>query len=342
LRKIGNGKKKWISVLVLATAVFAMAATSAYGASAIDLNAKATITLKQQMDSSELSAKTYEIPVYKVADVDVTGKYTLTKDFHTDALAGIESVTSETASSEWDAFAQAAKEAVAAAAKTSAIEPAITLTVSEGTASANDIAVGLYLADVPTITTDDYEYVASPLLIAVPGNNYTATGNDDWSYDVSNELKFARNDRYGDLVINKSIDTFNGALGNVSFVFKVTAVKDYAYTDVTTDPKTVYSNVISVDFSAAGTQSVTIEDIPAGAEVTVTEVYSGANYTAAGTAAASTAIVADETVTVSFTNTYDNTLISGGSAVVNNFSYDDGWTWTEYIDDEAVTSSATE
>jgi hypothetical protein len=326
---------------VLAVAVVAMAATSAYGASAIDLNAKASITLKPQTDNwSELNAQNYEVPIYKVADVDVTGKYTLTDAFQ--SLTEIESVTSDTKSSEWDDFAKDAKEVVDTAA--TAIDPYDTLIVEDGTASTN-VGVGLYLANVPTITTANYEYVSSPLLIAVPGNDYYTTGDDDWIYDVSNELKFERNDRYGDLVINKSIDTFNEALGNVSFVFKVTAVKDYAITEGSTDPKTVYSNVISLDFSSVGSESYTITDIPAGAEVTVTEVYSGANYSAAGASAQSTDITADETAVVSFTNTYDNTLVTGGSAVVNNFSYDEEnnrWNWTEYIDGEKVPPSGAE
>jgi hypothetical protein len=351
VRKNWNGKKKCISVLVLAVAVVAMAATSAYGASAIDTDAEGSITLKQQMECTELSGEIYDVPLYLVATVDATGKYTLTKDFDVDELSEIESVNSDTTASEWEALAAAAKAVVGEDPETSQIVRDTTVSVTGGEGTIAGLKLGLYLAYVPTRTTDTYVYVADPLLIAVPGNNYgtlDADGNeitdDGWLYNVENNLKFSREDRYGNLTISKTIDTFNTSLGNASFVFQVTAVKDYKYTDETTDPQTVYNNVVSIDFSAAGTKSVPIEGIPAGAKVTVTEVYSGANYSAAGASAQSTDITADQTAVVSFANTYDNTLITGGNAVVNNFSYDEekGWTWTEYIDDEVINSSATE
>ena len=40
----------------------------------------------------------------------------------------------------------------------------------------------------------------------------------------------------------------------------------------------VYSNVESITFTAAGQESVILDRIPAGAQVTVTEVYSGSSY----------------------------------------------------------------
>jgi hypothetical protein len=350
VRKIWSGKRKSISVLVLAVAVVALAAASAYGASAIDLAAEGSITLKQQMECTELSKETYDVPLYLVATVDATGRYTLTEDFDVKELQGIPSVSSDASNDTWKKFAAAAKAVVGVTPETgSRIQPDATAQVVGGAAKVTGLRLGLYLADVPTITTDTYVYVADPLLIAVPGNNYgTRDGNgnvitaDGWLYDVTNNLKFSRQDRYGNLTISKTIDTFNASLGNASFVFSITAEKDYAYTDISLDRKTVYNNVVSIDFSEAGTQSVTIEGIPAGARVRVTEVYSGANYSADGATAQSTDITADETVAVSFANTYDHTLITGGSAVVNHFSYDDGWTWTEYIDGADVTPSEAE
>jgi hypothetical protein len=380
VKKIWNGKKKCISVLVLAFAVFAMAFTSAYGASGIDLNQTGKITLEltpEQSQWAELATKTYEVPLYLVAKVNVSGKYTLTDDFkNADSLKGIASVTNKTTAEEWSNFAAAAKEVVDEASKTSSkINQTATASVSGGTATVPDLTPGLYLADVPTITTDTYEYAAAPLLIAVPGNNYgtqnadgSMNNNDDWQYEVTNVLKFERNDRYGDLVIKKTIDTLNTSLGNVSFVFQVTAEKDYAYTAGTSDPtnvKTVYNNVVSIDFSADEdfvtdegkiTKSVTIKNIPAGAEVTVTEVYSGANYTEVvdgdtGKTATITAKIDDpdyKPAKVEFSNTYNNTLIAGGTAVVNHFSYSVGttgtagsWKWTETIGGEDVTPTST-
>ena len=66
----------------------------------------------------------------------------------------------------------------------------------------------------------------------------------------------------------------------------------------------------------------------------VTEVYSGSNYEISTDATLTTAIVADEAVEVSFTNTHDGGQ-NGGTGLVNTFTYNDG-EWTH----SASTSSA--
>jgi hypothetical protein len=357
VKKFWIGKKKCISVLVLAAMLVAMAATSAYGAIGIDLNQTGEITLTQQMDCTELQQQTYYVWLYKVADVNVSGKYDLVGSFDTVDLQGIESVTSETDNDTWKGYAQAAKDVVGADPENSTVTADKKIEVKNGTAEAADLALGLYLAYVPDVKTETYVYVADPLLIAVPGNNYrtkdasgTVSDNDSWRYSVTNALKFERQDLYGNLVISKTVDTLNSSLGNVSFVFQVTAKKDYAYTDQSQDIKTVYNNVVSIDFSQKRTESVTIPNIPAGAEVTVTEVYSGANYTVGGEAVQTVpSLVAETDNTVKFSNTYNDTLTSVGTAVVNHFSYDadaadgmDPWTWTEYIGDQAVNTPVSE
>ena len=107
----------------------------------------------------------------------------------------------------------------------------------------------------------------------------------------------------------------------------------------------MYSDVVSLVFDAAGTKSVTIENIPAGAQVTVTEVYSGASYSLTADTAQTqqVQIVADgeegAPVSVSFENEYNESL-NGGSSVENHFNYtepadpaDTGtWSWEQRID----------
>ena len=104
--------------------------------------------------------------------------------------------------------------------------------------------------------------------------------------------------------------------------------------------------VVSISFDAAGKKQVLVENIPAGAEVTVTEVYSGGSYAPVdGANRFETVIVADEVVedelrtetvaAVTFENEYDDRL-NGGSGVVNHFEEDvineetglKGWKWT--------------
>ena len=96
---------------------------------------------------------------------------------------------------------------------------------------------------------------------------------------------------------------------------------------------TVYSNVVSTTHSSAGTKAAIADHIPAGAKVTVTEVYSGAGYRLVSEPQQTAEISADEIVTVEFDNTYDHGL-NPGYGVTNHFDYDEdeGWQWTQLPD----------
>ena len=95
-----------------------------------------------------------------------------------------------------------------------------------------------------------------------------------------------------------------------------------------------------IRFNGAGTQSVVVDRIPVGAQVTVTEVYSGASYTPEGEVVQKATIVAQQLVdagqavaaTVSFNNKYDDRLIPG-TGVVNLFAppqeEGDDWNWSQ-------------
>ena len=89
-------------------------------------------------------------------------------------------------------------------------------------------------------------------------------------------------------------------------------------------------------FTAAGSNTITLEHIPAGLTVTVTEIYSGASYVVEGkdsdtaliwSGAAVSAGVSGE-ASVTFTNRYDGGN-RGGYGVTNRFESDGngGWTW---------------
>ena len=101
----------------------------------------------------------------------------------------------------------------------------------------------------------------------------------------------------------------------------------------------VYSDTVTLTFTEAGSKSYVIEGIPAGAQVTVTEIYTGTTYTLVapeGTdGTQNTVIQAGSTSSVSFTNDYTPTD-KGGGAVINQFRYEDGegWGWTKIPDDE--------
>lgn len=198
---------------------------------------------------------------------------------------------------------------------------------------------GMYLILADPVKSANYTYNFKPYLISVPTNYYadgTPNATDDsWIYNVKVGLKPEQEERYGRLQITKNLTDFNDRLGSdASFIFEVKAEKD---------GRIVYSDVVRLGFTGAGSQSVTIGPeagdgvdvigkIPAGSKVTVTEVYSGASYEADSevqTVNVMAAYEADQNnvVTVSFTNHY-NGGINGGSSVVNHFEYDaEGENW---------------
>ena len=174
-----------------------------------------------------------------------------------------------------------------------------------------DLSTGLYLIAARDVESPQYIYSFTPYLVSLPGNDYGQEGApDDWKYEVTVSLKPSREDRYGDLEIIKSLKTFNSTLGGADFIFSIEAEKDGVI---------VYSDVKSIVFDGAGTKSIKIaEQIPAGAVVTVTEVYSGASYEVISDLTQTETIIAEETVSVNFTNDYNDGL-NGGTSVVNHF-----------------------
>lgn len=80
--------------------------------------------------------------------------------------------------------------------------------------------------------------------------------------------------------------------------------------------------MVALNFDAPGQKSLTVTGIPAGAQVTVTEIYTGAGYQAVGAASQTRQTEADRAVQVSFENEYDGSLRGGGPAVVNHFTYE--------------------
>ena len=197
--------------------------------------------------------------------------------------------------------------------------------------SLEEVPPAMYLIMAEDVKASNYMYSFKPYLISVPTNGYAdgTADSDDWIYDVKVGLKPEQEERYGRLRITKNLSDFNASLGDkASFIFEVRAEKD---------GDLVYSDVVQLDFTGAGQNTVTIGPeeadgvdvvgkIPAGSTVTVTEVYSGASYEAAtDTVRLDHPMQAyDEehgvAENVSFTTTY-NGGINGGSGVVNHFEY---------------------
>jgi hypothetical protein len=307
----------------------------AYAATGIDTDAECSLTF--YIDGSNFAELTQPgvnvvVNLYKTADVDISGKY---RDISGFEDLELDSVDSQTTAETWTEKAAKALEIVKAQAMSPdekvEIQPSDTLS-----ATVEDLSAGMYLVEAETAVSENYEYSFTPYLVALPNNYYDTTGSDDWVYEDRSEitLKAEENDRYGDLVIQKTLPVMNASLGNASFVFQIEAVKE---------GEKVYSDVVAMTFDQAGTDSITVEKIPAGAQVTVTEVYSGASYTASGGTERTAQIVANydlegtktgTPVSVAFTNDYKNGTV-GGNGVINHFENTAGedesanWQWTQ-------------
>lgn len=323
-----NKRLKQGSTFLLAVALTFPLLTlpGAKAASAIDTDAECSIEFDISGNSSELLSASIPVNLYKVASVDVSGNYTATGTFAKLDLSSVSADNLDTAAATWSERAAEAKKLLK-----DDTEPTTTVTLTQGRGTATGLKTGLYLVDTPKVITTNYTYTFTPYLVSLPTNNYYS-GNgasDDWIYDLTKEhnsavgLKPEQHVRYGNLVINKELVDHNATFGNnATFVFQI---------DITTLDKKTETRIEELTFNAAGSDSVTIEKIPAGSTVTVTEVYSGASYKLTSENKVKATIVANdekeagqagETAVVSFTNEHDGRT-NGGYGVKNNFKLDE-------------------
>lgn len=305
-------------LLALALAFPLLTLPGARAANAIETDRKCSVSFSVSGEGNELADAGTDIKVnlYKVADVDVSGNYTATKDFTGLDVSSVRADNND-AASEWAARAKEAQKLLK-----DSVKPTATVTLAAGTGSLADLATGLYLVDTPEVVTTNYTYTFTPYLVSLPTNNYYSNGNDTWIYDLTDTnavgLKPEEHARYGDLKINKTLAHHNATTGKkATFVFKI---------EITPLKGKTETRIESLDFEAAGDSSVTITKIPAGATVTVKEEYSGASYKLTSANDQTTKIIATDEkgapVSVSFTNDVDDNM-NGGYGVKNNFKLDE-------------------
>ena len=316
-------------LLALALAFPLLTLPGARAANAIETDRKCSVSFSVSGEGNELADPGTDIKVnlYKVADVDVSGNYTATGAFTELDVSSVRADNND-AASEWAERAKKAKEKLS-----DSVKPVETVTLTGGIGNKGGLDTGLYLVDTPEVVTTNYTYTFTPYLVSLPTNNYYSSGNDDWIYALTDTnaigLKPEEHARYGDLVINKTLANHNATTGKkATFVFQI---------DITPlkSDKTE-TRIESLDFEAAGNSSVTITKIPAGAKVTVKEVYSGASYKLTSANDQKPTIVATdrgakvEPASVSFTNDIEDNM-NGGYGVRNNFKLDeyDQYQYTE-------------
>lgn len=300
---------------------------------AIEVEVERECSLTFELDTKYEELNTLEIPVnlYQVAEIAPDGSYTETTGFE---VLDLGSISDKTDADEWTTKAETAYGVLTESQEE--IAPTKTATLTPDNRSITGLPTGMYLVVADRVESPWYFYDFIPYLISLPNNYYYTPEegqepSDAWVYDITVGLKSGRTDRFGDLVITKTLNSYNETIGGASFVFQIEGTKE---------GKPMNGRVVSLVFDGPGTKSVLVEDIPAGTVVTVTEVYSGASYELTTEASQTTTIIAEEEegnpVTVGFTNTYNNKL-NGGTSVVNSFEVADGnWSWNQKADNSAA------
>jgi hypothetical protein len=169
------------------------------------------------------------------------------------------------------------------------------------------------------VRTENYIYTFLPELLALPGR-MEQPEEGTWDYAPTVTLKPERSEQYGTLELRKTLTSYSNSNPG-TFVFQI---------EGQLDGQTVYSDVVSMTFSGPGTQSLTLDRMPAGAEVTVTEVYSGAGYRLTSEQSQTVVISPSGTNLVEFINDYDGSRRTG-YGIDNDFTYDpsNGWSWEQ-------------
>lgn len=342
-----KGKTGCALVLAALMAMTGMSMQRTYAADGIDVDKNdcsitVSVSIGKGGDGNEKYLEDFnkmEIPIdiYRVADVDVTGReYTPVAPFE---AVNLKDVSSSTTADEW-------MEKAGEAAKKEHLDKGVPVTAvtKSGTAKFENLTPGMYLV-VPqeTFNTDfTAKYTFTPYLTALPGSEYalTGAGGDEWVYDTEIGLKPEAEPQFGKLNIHKILQNYNETLGQTTFVFRVEAIDEDGNLLYDAENKPVYSEVVSTTHAGLAEETVTLEHIPAGVTVRVTEVYSGASYETVGEIVKDVLIWSDaaegeavdgiliETAEVSFENRYDGGN-RGGYGVTNEFTNGDaGWEWT--------------
>lgn len=304
-------KKSKVFILICALTVPILSMMDISAADAIDTSATCSLTLTVPSDSvymSDAGAPDFTAKLYRVASVSESRHFTMLEDYGVDVEA-----LSEDENADWEKAAATASEKLDGKKATAEV----TISRETGQGRANGLETGMYLVMMDTVTAPEYEYSFTPYFISLPNNLYYSSGqasDDEWLYDAQSVIKVGAEERFGSLEIVKSLTEYNSTLGPASFVFQIEGERG-------TDR---YSNVVSISFTEAGQQSVVVEHIPAGMNVTVTEVYSGSSYELTSEASQSAVIVAGDAdrASVAFTNTY-NDRINGGTGIENQFTHED-------------------
>lgn len=343
-------KKKLIYLLAAVTLMTAVCGMEPTRSRALDLSRKGTMTvhtLKETEENKTMAedVKTADVvvDVYQVATAVKTAGY---DSYDYKFLSGFGNPAVPKDASEWSALAQETAETALGGSiepvrkeqpvETSIadLEPGLYLLVARGRklTVADDYKIDMELKDgaegetvIATIANSrDYQYAFMPQLVALPmkGTGDTTmepnmtSDRGPWVFDLDVYMKTTQSPRFGSLEIIKTLSSHETEAGlpaePATFVFRI---------DGTIDGETVYSEVESITFTAAGQERVRIDRIPVTADVTVTEIYTGSSYQAEVTEPQTAVISAENVASVSFSNFYDGRR-RNGHGIKNQFTYE--------------------
>ena len=326
--------------LTLALAFSVTGALESRAAIAVDVDAECTLSIdtsalyglmETDYQKSETKPEDVEVTVdlIKVATIDESGSYAPTGLFSedTELEAKLDDVSADTDEDDWKDLASWLAQAVTDGDGKLKVEADYT-----GTARKDEfvefetLETGMYLVVPRQVETYFYMYDFTPYLVSLPHNYYNpddAASSDDWVYEVTMGLKPGRAERYGSIEIDKELTEMSMMPGgSATFVFQV---------DIETLQGDKEQRMVSMTVDKPGSNSIFVEDIPAGSVVTVTEVYSGAGYEVADGASdvwIGKDLPADDenstgpVVNVPFRNQPSGTT-TGGYGIENHFTVDE-------------------
>lgn len=187
-----------------------------------------TVAVEQEGYEGGYGKAGIPVALYRVADVNVSGKFT-----GIDAFAGMdfndvgEASASEATAAAWRTLSEEAAKHLKGVIPVDQknVVPAAGEGVSGASAEFTGLSTGLYLIVPAESYNDDYsvKYKFTPYLTALPSSEYalTGTGSDEWVYEAKVGLKMESEQQYGKLNIRKTLADYNQSLGQVSFVFQV-------------------------------------------------------------------------------------------------------------------------
>ena len=297
------------------------------------------------------AAEPIKVKLYRTAEITVNGDgkyvYEAVGEFaenegFVDAMEGL---SDETSAEDWRHYAVLAAEtakivnadpededaAEVDLTKEDALGTDIEATLTDGEAEITGLSTGLYLVAAGKTHDKNYqrEYSFAPYLISLPDNRFDPNdpqSKDEWLYDITVGLKPEVTRMLGDLQITKTLSDVNKLEGDegASCVFHVVVTDTKG-----SQEKEIYNNMVAFRLKEVGEKdTITIGKFPAGAKATVTEVYAGAGYEAAGDLAKKDIVIIsdmavdknkDSVATADFINKSDGTL-TGGYGIVNHFT----------------------